>query len=173
MELLAAYWTLAGDVYPGAPTEVSPPSLENRAKGAAKVGYTGMGQVHADLMHFARTIGLGGGKSIQVDNAIRNVDFEFLGDWFCPADDPRRKVSDQMRGELMEAAAELGARNFKVSPALFEETPPDVPHLAEEFALLCEQARPLGTAVIMEMMPFTNVKTIDTAVAIIEGANQS
>ncbi len=172
-ELLAAYWTLAGDVYPGAPTEVSPFSLEDRAKAAAKVGYTGMGLVHADLMHYADTIGFGGIKRILDDNGIRHIEVEFLGDWFCPAGDPRRQASDQMRGELLEAAAELGARNFKVSPALFEETPPDVPNLAKEFALLCEQARPLGTAVIMEMMPFTNVKTIDTAMAIIEGANQS
>src|SRR6218665_2989969 len=143
MELLAAYWKLAGDVCPGAPDEVRPPSPEGRAKAAAKVGYTGMGLVHADLMHYAGTIGYGGVKRILDDNGIRHVEVEFLGDRFCPADDPRRKVSDQMGGELMEAAAELGARNFKVSPALFEETPPDVPHLAEEFALLCEQARPL------------------------------
>lgn len=172
-ELLAAYWTLAGDVYPGAPTEVSPFSLEDRAKAAAKVGYTGMGLVHADLMHYVGTIGFGGIKRILDDNGIHHVEVEFLGDWFCPAGDPRRQASDQMRSELLEAAAALGARNLKVSPALFEETPPDVPALAKEFALLCQQAKPLGTAVIMEMMPFTNVKTIDTAMAIIEGANQS
>jgi sugar phosphate isomerase/epimerase len=171
-ELLAAYWTLAGDVYPGAPTEVSPFSLEDRAKAAAKVGYTGMGLVHADLMYYANTIGYGGIKRILDDNGIHHIEVEFLGDWFYPASDPRRKASDQMRSELLEAAAALGARNLKVSPALFEETPPDVPALAKEFALLCEQARPLGTSVIMEMMPFTNVNTIDTAMAIIEGANQ-
>src|SRR6218665_718777 len=115
MELLAAYWTLAGDVYPGAPTEVSPHSREDRAKAAAKVGCTGMGLVHAGLMHYAGTIGYGGVERILDDNGIRPVGVEFLGGRFCPADDPRRKVSDQMRGELMEAAADLGARNFKVS----------------------------------------------------------
>lgn len=171
-ELLAAYWTLAGDVYPGAPTEVSPHSLEDRAKAAAKVGYTGMGLVHADLMHYAATIGYGAVKRILDDNGIRHVEVEFLGDWFLPSSDPRRKASDQMRTELLEAAAALGARNFKVSPALFEESPANVPELAAEFARICEQAQPLGTSVIMEMMPFTNVKTIDTAMAIIEGAAQ-
>lgn len=40
--LLAAYWNPAGDVYPGAPTEVSPFSLEARAAAAARVSYTGM-----------------------------------------------------------------------------------------------------------------------------------
>jgi len=34
-ELLAAYWTLAGDVWPGAPSEVSPFPLEERAAAAA------------------------------------------------------------------------------------------------------------------------------------------
>ena len=171
-ELLAAYWTLAGDVYPGAPTEVSPHSLQDRAEAAAKVGYTGMGLVHADLMHYAGTIGFGAMKRMLDDNGIRHIEVEFLGDWFLPANDPRRKVSDQMRTELLEAAAALGARNLKVSPALFEETPADVPALAAAFARICEQARPLGTDVIMEMMPFTNVKTLDTAVAILETAAQ-
>ncbi len=172
MELLAAYWTLAGDVYPGAPTEVSPHSLADRAQAAAKAGYTGMGLVHADLMHYSKTIGFGAMKRMLDSNGIRHIEVEFLGDWFLPASDPRRQISDQMRTELLDAAAELGARNLKVSPALFEEAPADVPALAEEFARICEQARPMGTAVIMEMMPFTNVKTIDTAVAVLEAAAQ-
>jgi sugar phosphate isomerase/epimerase len=173
MELLAAYWTLAGDVYPGAPTEVSPHSLESRAQAAAKVGYTGMGLVHADLVHYAKSIGYAGIKKILNDNGIRHVEVEFLGDWFFPANDPRRKASDVIRHELIEAAAALGARNLKVSPALFEETPADVPALAEEFAKLCEQTRPTGASVLIEMMPFTNVKTIDTAMALIGTANQA
>lgn len=173
MELLAAYWTLAGDVYPGAPTEVSPFSLEDRAKAAAKVGYTGMGLVHADLMHYKKTIGFSGIKKILADNGIRHVEVEFLGDWFLPTNDPRRIASDQARKELIEAAAELGARNLKVSPALFEETPADVSALAEEFARLCDETSPTGASVLIEMMPFTNVKTIDTAMAIISTANKS
>lgn len=173
MELLAAYWTLAGDVYPGAPTEVSPFSLEERAKVAAKVGYTGMGLVHADLMHYKQTIGFSGIKKILADNGIRHVEVEFLGDWFLPANDPRRLASDQARKELIEAAAELGARNLKVSPALFEETPADVPALAAEFARLCDETQPTGASVLIEMMPFTNVKTIDIAIAIISAANKA
>jgi sugar phosphate isomerase/epimerase len=171
-ELLAAYWTIAGDVYPGAPTEVSPYPIEARARAAAKAGYTGMGLVYDDLAHYAGTIGLQAVKRILDDNGIRHVEVEFLSDWFLDKTDPRRKASDKVRGELMEAAAVLKARNFKVSPALMEETPPDIPRVRDEFAQLCEEARPIGTSVIMEMMPFTNVKTIDTAMAIIAGADQ-
>lgn len=171
-ELLAAYWTVAGDVYPGAPTEVSPFSLQDRAQAAAKAGYTGMGLVHADLVANTATMGLSGIKRVLADNGIKHVEVEFLSDWFVDPSDPRRKASDQVRRELFEAAAVLGARNFKISPALFEETPPDIPLLRDEFARLCEAGRQVGTDVVMEMMPFTNVKTIDTAMEIIAGADQ-
>lgn len=171
-ELLAAYWTLAGDVYPGAPTEVSPYSLEARAAAAARAGYTGMGLVHADLMANRHRLGWSGVRQVLADHGIRHIDVEFLGDWFFDARDPRRVASDQMRRELMESAGELGARNLKISPELFAEAPADVPRLRDEFALLCEQAREVGTNILMEMMPFTNVATIDTAMAIIAGADQ-
>lgn len=172
-ELLAAYWTLAGDVYPGAPTEVSPFSLQERAAAASKAGYTGMGLVHADLMANAAKMGFSGIKTVLADHGIKHVEVEFLADWFIDPANPRRKASDQARRELFEAAAVLGARNFKISPALFEEAPPDIPLLKEEFARLCEEGRQVGTDIVMEMMPFTNVKTIDTAMAIIAGADQS
>ena len=172
-ELLAAYWTLAGDVYPGSPTEVSSYSLQERAAAASKAGYTGMGFVHADLMANAAKMGFSGIKTVLANNGIKHVEVEFLSDWFVDPADPRRKVSDQVRRELLEAAGTLGARNFKISPALFEETPPDIPLLQHEFARLCEEGRQVGTNIVMEMMPFTNVKTIDTAMAIIAGADQS
>lgn len=171
-ELLAAYWTIAGDVYPGAPTEVSPYPLQARAAAAARAGYTGMGLVHADLVANTRTMGLAGIKRVLDDHGIRHVEVEFLGDWYLPASDPRRVASDQARRELLESAAVLGARNLKISPMLFDDSPPDVPLMRDEFARLCEEARGVGTNVLIEMMPFTNVKTIDQAMAIIAGADQ-
>lgn len=171
-ELLAAYWTIAGDVYPGAPTEVSPYPLQARAAAAARAGYTGMGLVHADLVANTRTMGLAGIKRVLDDHGIRHVEVEFLGDWYQPASDPRRVASDQARRELLESAAVLGARNLKISPMLFDDNPPDVPLMRDEFARLCEEARGVGTNVLIEMMPFTNVKTIDQAMAIIAGADQ-
>lgn len=171
-ELLAAYWTLAGDVYPGAPTEVSPYALQARAEAAAKAGYTGMGLVHADLAANAASMGLPGIKRVLDDHGIRHVEVEFLSDWFFPASDPRRKASDLARRDLLEAAAELGARNFKISPELFAVQEADIPLLRDQFARLCEEGREAGTNVLIEMMPFTNVRTIDTALEIIAGADQ-
>lgn len=175
-QLLAAYWTLAGDVYPGAPTEVSPHSLQDRAQAAAKAGWRGMGLVHEDLMFNAAKLGLSGMKRVLDDNGIVHVEVEFLSDWFLDASDLRRKTSDKVRSELLECAAVLKARNLKISPQLFvdgtPEIPADIPRLRDEFARLCEQARTTGANVLIEMMPFTNVKTIDTAMAVIAGADQ-
>ena len=171
-ELLAAYWTIAGDVYPGAPTEVSPFSLQARAEAAGNAGWTGMGLVHADLQANVARLGHAGMRRVLEDSGIEHVEVEFLADWFVDPADPRRKASDQVRRDLLESAAELGARNLKVCGAMFDESPPDIPMLQDAFAGLCEQARAIGTNVIIEMMPFTNIRNIDDAVAIVAGANQ-
>jgi len=172
IELLAAYWTLAGDVYPGAPTEVSPFPLADRAAAAASAGYAGLGLVHEDLVEWRDRIGYAGIRRIFAEHGIRYVEVEFLGDWWWESGDPRRTASDRVREDLLEAAAELGARNLKVSPELHAVTPPDVPRMSDELGRLCEAALPAGTAVIMELMPFTNVATLETALAIVAGADQ-
>lgn len=171
-ELLAAYWTIAGDVYPGAPTEVSPFSLEQRANAASKAGYTGMGLVHEDLMANKAKLGWAGVRSVLADSGIQHLEVEFLNEWYLDKSDPRRKASDKVRLDLLEAAAELKARNLKCCGLLFDEGPPDVPLMSDEFAKLCQDARPTGAQVIIEMMPFTNIRTIDDSVAIIGGAKQ-
>ncbi|HET7472677.1 MAG TPA: sugar phosphate isomerase/epimerase [Candidatus Limnocylindrales bacterium] len=171
-ELLAAYWTLAGDVWPGAPSEVSPFPLADRAAAAAAAGYTGMGFVHEDLAANAAAIGYGAMRRILGDRGIRHVEVEFLSDWDRDPGDPRRAASDRVFAELLEAAAELGARNLKVSPHLHVAPPPDVPRMRDAFARLCERARPAGANVIMELMPFTDVRTVATALEIVAGAEQ-
>jgi sugar phosphate isomerase/epimerase len=170
--LLAAYWTLAGDVYPGAPSEVSPFPLADRAAVAAQVGYTGMGLVHEDLVANAARIGYPGIRRILDDHGIEHVEVEFLNDWFLDPSDPARIASDQVRADLLEAAGALRARNLKVSPTLFATDPPDIPRMRDAFSRLCEQAREVGTSIILEMMPFTNVDTIERAMAIVAGADE-
>lgn len=169
-ELLAAYWTLAGDVYPGAPTEVSPFPLEARAAAAAEAGWTGMGFVHEDLAATRARIGYGGIRRVLADHGIRHVEVEFLSDWDAQPGSPERAASDRMRAELLEAAAELGARNLKASPHLFAPPPPDIERMRDAFAVLCEDALPTGASVIIEIMPFTDVRTIDDGLAIVGDA---
>ncbi|NWB97006.1 sugar phosphate isomerase/epimerase [Pseudomonas gingeri] len=166
IELLAAYWTLAGDTYPGAPSEISPFSLQDRAQVASKAGWRGMGFVHADLMHNVDKLGIATVRDILQDNGIKHVEVEFLTDWHL--DGERRVASDKMRDELLEIAGELGARSLKVAGGLFEDGPPDVPRMRENFALLCDRAQPFGVNVVIEFLPFSSVCTIDRAIAVTE-----
>jgi sugar phosphate isomerase/epimerase len=167
VELLAAYWTLAGDTYPGAPSEISPFSLQARAEAAAKAGWRGMGLVHADLIYNVAKLGLPTMRNIFKDNGIKFLEVEFLIDWHLQG--PLRAASDRVRDELLEIAGELGAHNLKVAGGLFAEGPPDIPLMRESFAVLCDKAKPFDVNVVIEFLPFSSVNTIDRAIAVTEG----
>ena len=167
VELLAAYWTLAGDTYPGAPSEISPFSLQARAEAAAKAGWRGMGLVHADLVHNVAKLGISTVRNILRDNGIKHVEVEFLTDWHLEGD--LLTASHAIRDELLEIAGELGARSLKVAGGLFEEGPPDVPRMRDAFAILCDRAEPYGANIVIEFLPFSSVNTIDRAIAVTEG----
>ncbi|MDR6711100.1 sugar phosphate isomerase/epimerase [Pseudomonas hunanensis] len=169
IELLAAYWTIAGDIYPMGPTEVSPYSFENRMEAAGKAGFKGIGLVHNGMMDTVDNIGYPAMKAILEKNGIKHVELEFLVDWYHSGE--RRRQSDKVRQELLEAAKALGARSIKIGPGIGEDTA-DIDLMVKEFTLLSQQAAEVGANVVLEIMPFSNVRTIETALAIVEGANQ-
>jgi sugar phosphate isomerase/epimerase len=175
IELLASYFTLAGDVYPFGPTEISPHSLKDRAEAASKAGWKGLGFVLPDLVSVGEKIGLKTAKQILDDNGLTHREIEFLTDWYLDGD--ARKVSDAARHTMLEACAAIGARKIKIAPGLQNApgqayVPPDVPRMSDGFAKVCEAAAKYGVTVVMEIMPFSNVRTIDSGVAIVQGANQ-
>ncbi|MBV7549846.1 sugar phosphate isomerase/epimerase [Pseudomonas sp. PDM26] len=168
VELLAAYFTLSGDVYPFGPTEISPFAFRDRVEAAAEAGYKGVGLIHVDLMSTVDRIGFREMRHILEANGIKHVEFEFLTDWY--KDGELRRASNKMRAELFNAAQELGARAVKTAPGLNEEHA-DIPLMVEHFAQLSEEAKSYGTNIVLEIMPFSNVRTIDTALALVQGAN--
>lgn len=170
VELLAAYFTLAGDVYPFGPTEISPFSLQQRAEAASKAGYKGMGLIHQDLMATADKIGLPTVRQILEDNGMKYLELEFLVDWYL--DGERRVASDKFRHEILSAAQAIGARSLKIAPGLHDTNPADVARMSEAFAGVCQDAAKYDVNIVMEIMPFSNVSTIDTALAIVQGADQ-
>lgn len=170
IELLASYFTLAGDVYPFGPTEISPYSLQERAEVASKVGWKGLGFAQADLDAISADIGLKTAKQILDDNGIKHREIEFLVDWYL--DGERRQASDRARKVMLETAAAIGARKVKIAPGLHDMGQPDVKRMAEAFASVCEDAAKVGVTIALEIMPFSNVRTIDAGVAIVAGANQ-
>ncbi|MEE5062692.1 sugar phosphate isomerase/epimerase family protein [Pseudomonas alliivorans] len=169
IELLAAYWTIAGDIYPMGPTEVSPYSFEDRMEAAGNAGFKGIGLVHNGMMDTVDKIGYPAMKTILEKNGIKHVELEFLVDWYHTGE--RRRQSDKVRQELLEAAKALGVRSIKIGPGIGEDTA-DIELMVKEFTLLSQQAAEVGANIVLEIMPFSNVRTIETALAIVEGANQ-
>ncbi len=171
IELLAAYWTLAGDVYPCATVEISPFSLRDRAEAASRAGWSGLGLILDDLEHNVAKYGLSGVKSILEDTGMKYFELEILLDWY--RDDETRAKSDRDRRRFIELGAELGMRNLKIGANPFDDNPADFPRMTDEFAKLCEDVATANATVAIEFMPFSVIRNIGDALTIVEGANQS
>jgi sugar phosphate isomerase/epimerase len=167
VELLASHCTLAGDTYPNGPTEVSSLRFRDRVEAAASAGYTGLGIVHKDLVAVRNKIGFAEMRRICGDNGIVHFEVEFLADWFDEGE--RRAESDRIRKDLLEAAAELKARDIKIG-GKFDEERCDIGRYADAFASLCEDAEKVGTTIAIEVLPFTNIRDLKVSDAIISKA---
>lgn len=169
-DLLAAYWTLAGDVDPMRPS-VSPFSLQARVEAASKAGWRGVGVIHEDLVATIEKVGIESVKHILEDNGIKHFELEFLVDWY--RDGPDRAVSDRARRTILELGAKLGMKNIKVAASVLDQRPPNFARMADEFAQLCQEAAEVGSNVAMEVMPFSIVRSLEDGLAIVQEANQS
>ncbi|WP_207536318.1 sugar phosphate isomerase/epimerase family protein [Desertivirga arenae] len=170
IELLAAYFTIAGDIYPFGPTEISPFDFAHRVEAAAGAGYKGVGLVHADLISTANRIGLKEMKNILHSNGITRLEFEFLGGWFATGKE--RQESDQMKKELMAAAEILEATNIKIAPGLhLDESHNNISLMIDEFGSLAQEAVDHGTNIALEIMPFSNIRSLETGLGIAQGAD--
>ncbi|WP_290872223.1 sugar phosphate isomerase/epimerase [Aquabacterium sp.] len=169
-ELLAAYWTIAGDVYPCALTEISPFPLRERAEAASAAGWKGIGLILDDLKHSVEVYGIQGVRSILQDNGLKYFELEILVDWY--RDGALRAKSDTFRKEVIELGAQLGMRNLKIGASHLDEGPIDHAHLADEFAKLCQDVAQAGASVAIEFMPFSIIRNIDDALKIASQANQ-
>jgi sugar phosphate isomerase/epimerase len=169
IELLAGYWTLAGDCYPMGPSEVATFALRERVEAASGAGYTGLGLVHEDFVFNAKAIGYPAMKRMFDDHGIVHIEVEFLGDWFESGE--KKAASDRIRKDLLEAAFELRARDIKCAGEMWTDAC-DVSKMGDAFASVCEDAQTVGATIAMEILPMSNVRTIETARAIVEHAGQ-
>src|SRR5262245_25139243 len=170
-DLLGLYWTVSGPVEVHVGREWSLFDLADRCKHAARAGFKGTGLWHADLEHVLETRSLPEVKGVLDDHGMEYLELEFLMDWFLDPGDERRRDSDATRELLFEAAAELGAHHVKVGN--IPGTPCELPQLTERYAELCADATERHDArVVYEFMPFdANVRDLDTAIALVEGAD--
>jgi sugar phosphate isomerase/epimerase len=170
VELLASYWTIAGDVNPATGgREWSLFDFRDRVETISKVGFKGMGIWHADLEHILETRSLAEMKKILDDNGIVHVELEFLLDWFM--DGELRQQSDLQRAKLLAAAEALGARHVKVGDFFNRDVAKD--KVAESFADLCRDGANAGTRIVFEVMPFSMIDNLPGALAMLDAAGAS
>src|SRR6202049_4816944 len=136
-ELIAAYFTLAGDAYSFGPSQISPFPFRDRVEAVARAGWKGIGMIPDDVDATAAKIGHAEMKRILAANGIKYFELEFLVDWYL--DGERRKISDAYRRRILAIAETFGARNVKVAPGLPQdvrhprpvELVPDIPRMQE------------------------------------------
>ena len=167
VELCASYWTVAGPVFPGAPTEISPFSLRERAEVCGRVGWRGMGFVLDDTVAAVDHYGMPTVRRIFSDNGIRHLELEFLVDWHLTCE--RRTASDAYFERLLAFGAELGIKKIKIGGGVFEEGEPDLPAMRTALAAICERAAPLNIDIVIEFLPFASINSIARGVALFDG----
>jgi sugar phosphate isomerase/epimerase len=170
VELVGLYWTLSGPVEVHVGREWSLFDFRDRCEEAAKVGFSGIGIWHADLEHLLETRSLKELKEILDANGIRADELEFLMDWWLDPGDEQRRVADEQRRLIFEAAAVLEPHHIKVGNIPGATVPFD--KLTERFAELCaDAAEHHDAAIAYELMPFDpNVKSLDDVMALAAGA---
>jgi sugar phosphate isomerase/epimerase len=168
--LLALYWTVSGPVEVHGGREWSLFDLGDRCEQASRAGFKGIGLWHADLEHVLESRSLADVKRLLEDNGLEYLELECLLDWFLDPDDERRQAADSTRELLFEAAAALDAHHIKVANIF--SRPCELPLLTERYAELCAEAADRhGARMVYEFMPpDVNVRDLDTALAIVEGA---
>lgn len=170
-DLYAAYWTLAGDIYPQGASEISPFPIEDRIEAAARAGYKGMGFLREDLEVTEKRIDLVSVRKHMRDAGLNYTQLEILVDWYRDGD--KRSQSDAARDDLFRMADALNAQDIKIGPSMDDLGVADISRMRDGFGELCRAAAPHGLTIALEFMPFTNVNTISDALAIVSGAGES
>jgi sugar phosphate isomerase/epimerase len=167
--LIATCWTTAGDVRPDAPDNLGRFPLADRIEAAARAGYAGSGFWLGDLLAWRADGNSYAALRRRLSDAGQSlVELEFLSDWHASGE--RRAKSDAARAALFEAADALGARHIKVMPPFL----PDDLHgaaLSDQFAALCADAARHGLKIGLEMLPFSTMPSLSSALAMVAGAD--
>lgn len=166
-KIVATYYTIAGDVYPGRP-EASPFPLERRAAAAIAAGYYGLGLSGDDLAANVTRHGKAGIRRILDDAGVQFLEVECLTDWFAQGE--VRAASDKMRKLWLETAVEIGTKHIKVVGDL-SDSGVSIESMAQDFRLLCDQAAEVGVYVSLEIFPEANIRDLTSGRALIDLAD--
>ena len=171
VDLVGLYWTTSGPVEVHIGREWSLFDFADRCAQAERVGFSGIGLWHADLAHVLETHSLEEMKSIMDEHGLEHLELEFLMNWFLDPDDERRVEEEATKTMLFDAAAALRAHHVKVGN--IPGTPCDLSQVTERYGELCAEAAERHDAkIVYEFMPFdANVRDLDSALAVVEGAD--
>lgn len=138
IDLVACYWTVAGPVEIHQGREWSLFDWQDRCDQAARVGFSGVGLWSADIFHQLEVRTLPEMAKIFFDAGLRNIEIEFLQDFFMPAGSPEKAEADRVMDLLFDAAAAFDAHHIKAGniPARVCE----LDRLAEALASVCAKA---------------------------------
>jgi sugar phosphate isomerase/epimerase len=162
-DLLACYWTLAGQ-YTFGDDDHSPWDFRDRVEAAARVGYTGFGIKQADLRRTLARHGYSGMRAILDGNGIRHLELEALFDWWTSG--AARQRADADLELLLATAAELGASRIKAAGDFTGASCP-LEAMHDAFQGLARAAYAVGTTMALEPIAFSSIPDIDTALAVI------
>jgi sugar phosphate isomerase/epimerase len=175
--LIASYFTLAGNIIPFASSAPSPIPLEYRARAAANAGYVGIGLDVNDLSHCVDLYGYKGIRRILAESGLEYLELEVLTDWF--ANGERFLNFSKTLHLMLQAVNELPIVHLKaVGDAILEGDTSakaeswSIERMINSFGELCQKAAAADTSIVLELYPGSNVRDIDTARRIVEGANQ-
>ena len=169
-DLVALYWTTSGPVEVHGGREWSLFDIADRCAQAERSGFKGIGIWHADLRHILETRTLAELKALLDDHGLEHLELECLLDWFLDPDDENRRAGDAVRELLFDAAAVLEPHHIKVANIF--SRPCELPRLIECYGELCAEAAERHDArMVYEFMPpDVNVRDVDTALSVVQGA---
>ncbi|ALG30555.1 hypothetical protein AOZ07_17275 [Glutamicibacter halophytocola] len=163
-ELIATCWLSAGDAAPLRPSEASPIEIAERISAVADSGFAGIGLVHADLVIAKETLGYQALGEMIRSAGLKHIEVEFLNDWWATGQ--QRRVSDQIRADLFEAAVALKARHIKVGAGNADHPLP-IQLLSDAFGELADDAAMHGIQLALEATPFSNLRTTEEAIKVV------
>jgi sugar phosphate isomerase/epimerase len=169
---IASFWTLAGNSHPLSCAGVSVLPLEVRTEAAAEAGFSGFAFLDTDLCAIRSTSRWRNYSAIRQLLKTCGLDFveiELIADWFTTGE--RKHRSDQVRAQVLEAAAELGAHHVKVVGDFGGEHPPS--QMVDSFGELCDAAAKAGTKIAIELTPLTNLVTPEAGMELVEASGAS
>ena len=171
-EYIASYWTLAGNVVPLGPPdqEMSAHDFQERLAVAADLGYAGLGLMHSDLCNVLRKHDATSVRDMLELHAMKHLELEFLVGWM--GDEEELDAAEKIFADMLRAANEIGVRHIKIGPDMNAKQWP-LEKMIERFAGLCDRAAKAGSAIALEIMPWSNVTDLSTATSIVEGAARS